>query len=67
MSEHYLTQCGYCGTIYEQCRCPEKDKTVNIGVCDSCYLSEGFKDLKKINRKTVKKEKKGLIYERDTE
>lgn len=41
MAQHFITKCS-CGNVIAQCRCPSKDKTVNVieRGCERCHVRE---------------------------
>jgi hypothetical protein len=41
MAEHFITKCS-CGNVIAQCRCPSRDKTLNIVErgCEMCHNSK---------------------------
>jgi hypothetical protein len=37
--QHFIEKCRVCGTTISQCRCPAKDKSVRLGICDPCGIN----------------------------
>jgi hypothetical protein len=39
---HFIIRCQYCNRVISQCRCPDPNKSLTYGVCDTC------KDIRKV-------------------
>ena len=39
MAGHFIEKCSTCGTVVQQCRCPDKNKPVTWVTCERCLLA----------------------------
>lgn len=70
---HYMKKCRFCEKVYEQCRCPSKEKTLLWGVCRECREAGRDKTLgeqtsleidRRVVREVVEEERPLTDYER---
>ena len=38
--DHFICYCIRCDKVINQCRCPDKNKTVIYSICDECKKKE---------------------------
>lgn len=47
---HFMKTCPACGTVWEQCRCPDPAKTITMELCPKCISAGGKPPLTKIEK-----------------